>query len=106
MASLTVLSPVVRAGAKASELLAENYRVLALYYAIHDQVSRRRLGAVRERRALGSTIESRRVDRSIASLRRANFPATLFSAEIKLVQVSDSANAESRAPAFPVPRSV
>jgi len=39
MGSLTVLSSVVHAGAKVSELLAENYRVLALYYAIHDEVS-------------------------------------------------------------------
>jgi len=36
----TILYPVVHVRPKVSELLAENYRVLAVYYAIHAEVSR------------------------------------------------------------------
>jgi len=38
--SPTILYPVVHVRPKASELLAENYRALAVYYAIHAEVSR------------------------------------------------------------------
>lgn len=38
--SSTILYPVVHVRPKASKLLAENYRALAVYYAIHAEVSR------------------------------------------------------------------